>query len=199
MSVVYLAQEQATGHPGRRRGARRSTPWFYAFKRLFWGLVVRRVIEASAPIALRAPEEEDLERLRLIPASDLRTTMRAMHHVQVTRSVPVRERSVLKELLLGMTAKLAGPLNLRNPGLPRIRTGVTLEELDAATAQNLADCYPPSWDGLLDVFALGKPPTKRPPPAAPPAFRRHPEDLVGALALAGPFAAILKAVPDQPG
>ncbi|MFT7521896.1 MAG: hypothetical protein ACI9MC_004048, partial [Kiritimatiellia bacterium] len=176
-----------------------AVPWFYRLKRSFWASIIRGLIDTSAPLPLRLPRDEDLGRLKLVPLSELSKGVAPMQYIITTRHVPHDERSLAKVVLLKVVALLALPLRLGTPGLPRIQTGVSLEDLDAATAQNLGDCYPAIWDEAPAEPGAVVRKSRRLPPAAPAELRAHPEDIVGAVALAGPFAAFIRAVPDTPG
>ena len=178
------------------RAAQEPVPKFYGFKRWFWSKMIRQVISTSAPLPLLAPHDEDLAKLRLITYGEFSQGQAPLNHVVVTQDVPAQERSLAKVWLLEVVRILATPLCLQHRNLPRIRAGVKTSELDIAGATNLAACYPKSWDELKVHLWPGAEAVARPLPAAQASFRAHPEDIIGAIALEGPFAGYISAMPD---
>ena len=151
-----------------------STGFFslYGLKKYFWASVVYLAFKLGKVEPLSKPANEKLPMVKL---EELEPTMK-IDGIYVTKDVPKAEVSGAKQKLYAMIRWLGKRITLDGQNLPSI---------SATTGNVISEGFPSMYQGLLTA------------PALPPELEAFPNDVVGTLALQGPFAGYVEKVPGE--
>ena len=147
----------------------RDPGFWYNFKQKFWTKIVTMAFSAAKVIPVTKPGKEKLEMVRY---SEMNPEIH-IDNIYVTSDVPEVEKSKSKEILYAVIRWLSNSFSLHTSTTPPIS-----DDFD----EILKVAYPQAYRQLL------------PAPVIPPEIAARPDDIVGTLALEGPFAAYIEKV-----
>lgn len=150
--------------------AKKVEPGFiYRAKQKFWESIVSFVFNSAKIQPIEVPVNEKLPMIRF---SDKFPGME-MPNIYLTDGVPAAEESKAKQYLFAMIRWFSANVSLHADGLPPV----------AATHDAIIDeAFPAAYRELL------------PTPVVPAEISARPDDVLGSLALAGPFAGYIEKV-----
>lgn len=152
----------------------RPDPGFvYKAKQSFWKSVVSFVFNSAKIQPIEVPVNEKLPMIRF---SDKFPGME-MPNIYITDGVPAAEESKAKQYLFAMIRWFSANVSLHADGLPPV----------AASHDAIIDeAFPAAYRALL------------PTPVVPAEISARPDDVLGSLALVGPFAGYIEKVGSKP-
>ena len=160
--------------PLRSQALEKVEPGFvYRVKQKFWAAIVDFVFKSATVQRIEPPVNEKLPMVRFsdkFPGIDI-------PNIYTTDGVPAAEASKSKEYLFGFIRWLSSNVSLHGSGLPQVP-----EKHEAI----IDEAFPAAYRELLPV------------PVVPPEISAHPDDVLGTLALSGPFAAYIEKVQSKP-
>ncbi len=145
------------------------TSFWYRLKQKFWTKIVTLAFTAAKLAPITKP---GTEKLQMIPFRELDSDI-AIDNIYVTHDVPDAEKSKAKEILYSVIRWFSSSFPIHTDNMPSIP-----DDFDAV----LEAAYPKAYSDLI------------PAPVVPPELTARPDDIVGTLALEGPFAAYIQKV-----
>jgi len=145
----------------------------YRMKQKFWATIVNFVFNSAKIQRIEAPVDEKLPMVRFsdkFPGIDI-------PNIYTTDGVPAAEESKAKQYLFALIRWLSSNASLHAEGLPPVPA-----DHDAI----IDEAFPAAYRELL------------PMPVVPPEISARPDDVLGTLALAGPFAGYIEKVDSKP-
>ena len=145
----------------------------YRMKQKFWANVVAYVFKSATIQRIEAPVNEKLPMIRFsdkFPGIDI-------PNIYTTDGVPAAEESKAKQYLFAMIRWLSSSFSLHADGLPQVPANH-----DAV----IDEAFPAAYRELLPV------------PVVPPEISARPDDVLGTLALSGPFAGYIEKNDSKP-
>ena len=145
----------------------------YRMKQKFWAAIVDFVFKSATIQKIEAPVNEQLPMVRFsdkFPGIDI-------PNIYTTDGVPAAEASKSKEYLFAFIRWLSSNLSLHGEGLPQVPA-----DHDAI----IDEAFPAAYRELLPI------------PVVPPEISARPDDVLGTLALSGPFAGYIEKVHSKP-
>ena len=144
--------------------------YWYNAKKYMWASIVSLAFKAAKLLPIAKPKNE---KLKMVTLKDLDPAV-AIDNIHTTQDVPEAEKSKAKQMLYAAIRWLSSAMPINSEGMPPISSN-----FDAM----LEEAYPEKYKALL------------PAPVIPPEIATRPDDIVGTMALSGPFAAYVEKVP----
>jgi len=145
----------------------------YRARRALWSLIVYMTYKTGKKNPIKAPTNEKFD---VVPFNELEPSI-DIKHIHVTKQVPKAEQSKLKNILFAAIRWLNKTFGVNVDGAPSISK-------DHDT--NISESFGGLFKKLMDA------------PVVPPEIAARPNDVLGAVALAGPYAAYVEKDGDEP-